>query len=75
LYSVVMLVWQRRLSDGIKTVQITMLKFSAIGKHIGGEDRVEVHLQRREGYKRLIPFATLLMLAVIGLTIWGLLHS
>ena len=69
LYSVAMLVWQKRLGDGFRTVQIVLLRFSTIGKHIGGEDRVEVHVQRGEGYKRLIPFATLLMLAVIGLMI------
>lgn len=71
LYSVVMLVWQRRLGDGVRMAQDAMLKIGTIGKHDGGEDRVEVRLKRGEGYTRLIPFATLVMLAVIGLTIWN----
>lgn len=70
-YSVLMLLWQKRLIDGIRTAQVTLLKFAAIGKHIGGEDRVEVHLKRGERYKRMIPFATLLMIAVVALTVWN----
>jgi prepilin peptidase CpaA len=70
-YSIVMLVWQRRLGDGIRMAQLALLKFSAIGRHIGGEDRVEDRLKRGEGYKRLIPFAVMLMFAVIAVVAWS----
>ncbi|MGW8256730.1 MAG: A24 family peptidase [Thermoguttaceae bacterium] len=70
LYSVVMLIRQKRLRDGIKTVKITWFQLISIGKHLGREDCVEDMHNRGDSRSRFIPFATLIMLSVIMVMIW-----
>jgi prepilin peptidase CpaA len=67
LYSVAVLVWNRELGRGIKTMYVLWFQFRSITSHLGPDERLETLAQGGDRRKRLIPFAAMVALAVLVL--------
>lgn len=70
LYSLVLLVRQRRLAQSLVGLQIFFYQMRALGKHLGPEERVETVVQAKDRRKRLVPFAAMVWLAALALLLW-----
>jgi prepilin peptidase CpaA len=70
IYAVALLVayghWRRTWIN----VRIAWYRLTAIGRHLGGEDRVEQAVQGAEPRKNCIPFAAMMALGLCGTLIW-----
>ena len=73
VYSLVLLVRQRRLGACITQIQVVLMQMLAIGKHLkhGEDERVELLVQREDRRKRLVPFAAMIALGVIVVLVWS----
>jgi len=69
-YSLVVLMLRGNLMHAFIAIRMTMLQLGAMTKHLGAEERVEVTARREDRRQRLVPFAAMMALAVIGLMIW-----
>ena len=70
VYSIIVLLLRGNLSHAFIAIQMTMLQLLTITKHIGAEERVESAVRRKDRRKRLVPFAAMMALAVVGLLLW-----
>jgi Flp pilus assembly protein protease CpaA len=73
-YSVVLLAWNGRSRDAILALRIGVLRFWAMGKHLGPEQRVESVVDARDRRQRLVPFAAMIAFAVIVVLVCGWMY-
>ncbi len=63
-YSLVVFARYGGLGNALALIQASMMQLSAMGKHLGAEERVET-VVRRGDRKRLIPFAAMIALGIV----------
>jgi prepilin peptidase CpaA len=51
-------------------LQVLWQRLAAVGRHLGGEDRIEREVQRDDRRRRLIPFAAMMAVGVIALLLF-----
>ena len=69
LYAVILIGVSGRLSETWVNLRIIWHRIAAIGRHLGAEDSVEVEVQRDDRRSRLIPFAAMMAIGLIGLVL------
>jgi prepilin peptidase CpaA len=52
-------------------LKIIWLRVAAVGRHLGGEDRVEAEARRPDRRRRLVPFAAMMTLGIVGALLWA----
>jgi prepilin peptidase CpaA len=70
LFAVGLLVLSRSASETWLNLQILVLRLSTVGRHLGSENRLETELKRADHRRRLIPFAAMIALGVVGTYVW-----
>jgi prepilin peptidase CpaA len=66
-YAVVLLVFYGMARDTWVNLQIVWHRVKVLGRSLASEDRVECELRRPEHRRRVIPFAAMVALGLIGL--------
>jgi prepilin peptidase CpaA len=67
LYAVVIIFAYGSARETLVNLQIIWYRLAAVGRHLGGEDRVEVEVKRADRRKRVIPFAAMMALGILAL--------
>src|SRR5262249_55571866 len=71
LYALVLIVASGRLRESWVNVKILWLRLVAVGRYLGAEDTVEAEGKRPDRRRRLVPFAAMMLLAVVGILLWA----
>jgi prepilin peptidase CpaA len=66
-YAVVLLTLGRNLSETWTNLQLLWIRVSLLGRHLGGENRVEAGVLRADRRRRMIPFAAMIAVGLIAL--------
>jgi prepilin peptidase CpaA len=69
-YALVIIVLYRRSGETWVHLQIAWHRISAVGRHLGAEDRVETEVARPDRRGRIIPFAAMVALGILSLLAW-----
>jgi prepilin peptidase CpaA len=68
-YSIVLLTLGRNLAETWTNLQILWIRVSLIGKHLGGDNRIESEVLRADRRRRVIPFAAMVAVGLAALLI------
>jgi prepilin peptidase CpaA len=68
-YAVVLLTIGRNLGETWTNLQILWIRLSMVGRHLGGDNRIEAEVLRADRRRRLIPFAAMVAVGLIALMI------
>ena len=71
LYSLVVLTLRGGMGEALITIQVALLQFKAMAKHLGANQRVEVTVKRQDRRTRLVPFAAMVALGMIVVLAWN----
>ena len=66
LYALVVIFLFRSFEETWANLRIAWLRVVAIGKHLNAEDRIETEVNRADRRGRIIPFAAMIALGLIG---------
>jgi prepilin peptidase CpaA len=69
-YALVIILAYRRTGEAWVNLQIAWHRLAAIGRYLGAEDRVETEVTRPDRRGRVIPFAAMMALGILGLLAW-----
>jgi prepilin peptidase CpaA len=70
VYAVVLLVLSGGIQEAVIHMQILWLRMTALGRHLGADDRIEAEVKRDDRRKRLVPFAAMVAVGVIATYFW-----
>ncbi len=73
LYAVVLVLVRGGVREMWVNLQILWHRFTAVGRHLAAEDRVEAVVNCVDRRRRLIPFAAMVALGIIATLGWALL--
>ena len=68
LYALFLILANGQLRETWVRLQLIWYKISAIGRHIGAEDKIEAEVRRDDRRQRLIPFAAMTMVGLLAIT-------
>ncbi|HZT82502.1 MAG TPA: A24 family peptidase [Gemmataceae bacterium] len=71
VYSVVLILAYGRLRETWLNLKIIWHRLAAVGRHLGGEDRIEAEVNRADRRRRVIPFAAMIAVGVVALLLWS----
>jgi prepilin peptidase CpaA len=74
-YAVVLVVANGRIRETWLNFRIIWLRVSAFGRHLGADDRVEQEVNRADRRRRVIPFAAMIAVGLVGLLILSLIGA
>ncbi len=67
LYALVLVIYSGRFRETGINLRIMWYRLLAVGRHLGGEDRVETELTREDRRVRVIPFAAMIAVGMFSL--------
>jgi prepilin peptidase CpaA len=70
IYALVIILIYQRTSETWVNLQIAWHRLSAVGRHLGANERVELEVARSGRRARIIPFAAMIALGMLGLVAW-----
>jgi prepilin peptidase CpaA len=70
VYALVIILAYRRTGETWVNLQIAWHRLAALGRYLGAEDRVETEVARPDRRGRIIPFAAMMALGILGLLAW-----
>ena len=73
VYAVVLVVANGRIRETWLNFQIIWHRVCAIGRHLGADDRVEQEVNRGDRRRRVVPFAAMIAVGLVGLLILSLI--
>lgn len=65
VYALGLIIWYRRYREVWLNMQVIWHRVLAVGRHLGGEDRVEAEVRRPDRRQRLIPFAAMVVVGIV----------
>jgi prepilin peptidase CpaA len=69
-YALVIILMYQRTGETWVNLQIAWHRLSAVGRYLGAEERVEREVARPDRRGRIIPFAAMVALGMVGLLVW-----
>jgi len=70
IYALVLILMSRKLQEAWIGFQIIWHRFTAFGRYLGAEDRVETEVVRDDRRRRIIPFAAMLAIGLVATLFW-----
>jgi prepilin peptidase CpaA len=70
VYSLILLVVSQGLSETWINFQILWLRLVVLGRHLGSGQQIEAAVNRPDRRRRLVPFAAMMLIGVLGLLVW-----
>ena len=52
-------------------LQLLWMRLVCIGRHLGADDRVEKEARRADRRRRIIPFAAMVLVGIVGTLLWS----
>jgi len=74
-YAVVLLVTAASLRETLLNIRILWLRLACLGRHLGGEDRIEAEVKRSDRRRRLIPFSAMMGIGLVATLLWLRIQS
>jgi prepilin peptidase CpaA len=71
LYALVLIVTWGSVRETAANLRVLWYRLVALGKYLGADDRIETELGQRGRRHRVIPFATMLAIGLVGLLVWA----
>ncbi len=71
IYGLAVLCWRLGLSRATATIGVTFMQLKNLGRSLGPAESVESALKRPDRRKYVIPFGTMVALAMVILLIWN----
>jgi prepilin peptidase CpaA len=69
-YALVLILMYQRTGETWVNLQIAWHRLTAVGRYLGAEERVEREVTRPDRRQRIIPFAAMVALGIVGLLTW-----
>lgn len=70
-YAIVLILTYGSLRETWVNLQIIWLRLTAAFRHVAAEDSVEAELSRDNRRRRVIPFAAMVAVGIVGLLLWS----
>ncbi|MFL5245741.1 MAG: prepilin peptidase [Gemmataceae bacterium] len=70
IYSLIVICWYRRTEETWINLKIAWHRISTLTRHLGSEERIESEVVRQDRRGRIIPFAAMIALGVLGALAW-----
>jgi prepilin peptidase CpaA len=70
VYALVLIVARGRVRETWLNLRLAWLRFKVLGRHLAGEDRVEIVVDDPDRRWRVIPFGAMVALGLVGILIW-----
>jgi prepilin peptidase CpaA len=70
VYALALILLFRTHGETWANLQILWLRFRAIGRYLGAEEKVEAAVGRTDARRRLIPFAAMIAIGTIATLLW-----
>jgi len=74
-YGMVLVVANGRIRETWLNFRIIWHRVAAFGRHLGADDRVEQEVNRADRRRRVIPFAAMIAVGLVGLLILSLIGA
>jgi prepilin peptidase CpaA len=70
VYSVILLIASQSMVETWTNLQILWLRLVVLSRHLGSGQRVEAAVKQPNRRLRVVPFAAMLMIGMIGILVW-----
>jgi len=70
VYAIILLVMSRTLGDTWVNFQILWIRLATMGRHLGNDERFEGEIKRSDRRRRMVPFAAMVAIGLIGTYLW-----
>jgi prepilin peptidase CpaA len=71
VYALLLVVCSGRVHETWLNLQVVWLRVRAIGRYLAADDQLEAEVQRPDRRQRVIPFAAMVALGLIGVVLWA----
>jgi prepilin peptidase CpaA len=71
LYALLLVVLSGRVRETWLNLQVVWLRLRAIGRYLAADDRLEAEAERPDRRQRVIPFAAMVALGLVGVLVWS----
>jgi prepilin peptidase CpaA len=70
-YAVVLMVVTGKVGETFLNLQVLWMRLVCIGRYLGADDRVEKEVRRADRRRRIIPFAAMVLVGIVGTLLWS----
>ena len=70
VYAVVLMVATGKVGETVVNLHVLWMRLKCIGRYLGADDRVEKEVRRDNRRRRIIPFAAMVLVGIIGTLLW-----
>jgi prepilin peptidase CpaA len=74
IYALVVVLMTGKVRQTWVHLQILWHRITAIGRHLGADDRVESEVNQSDRRGRVVPFAAMIAVGFVGILVWALLR-
>jgi prepilin peptidase CpaA len=70
IYAVVLIVVTGKVGETFLNLQVLWMRLMCIGRYLGADDQVEKEVRRADRRQRIIPFAAMVLVGIVGTLLW-----
>jgi prepilin peptidase CpaA len=70
-YAVVLMVVTGKVGETFLNLKVLWMRLACIGRYLGADDRVEKEVRRADRRRRIIPFAAMVLVGIVGTLLWS----
>jgi prepilin peptidase CpaA len=70
VYAVILMVVTGKVGETIQNLHILWMRLMSIGRYLGADDQVEKEVRRADRRRRIIPFAAMVLVGILGTLLW-----
>jgi prepilin peptidase CpaA len=70
VYAVILVVMTGKVGETLLNLRVLWMRLVCIGRYLGADDRVEKEVRRADRRRRIIPFAAMVLVGIVGTLLW-----
>lgn len=70
IYAIILIVLTRKFAETFMNLHVIWMRLMCIGRYLGANDRVEKEVHRPDRRRRIIPFAAMVLVGILGTLLW-----
>jgi prepilin peptidase CpaA len=70
VYAVVLMMVTGKVGETLLNLRVLWMRLASIGRYLGADDQVEKEVHRADRRRRIIPFAAMVLIGIIGTLLW-----
>ena len=70
VYAVVLMMVTGKVGETLLNLRVLWMRLASIGRYLGADDQVEKEVHRTDRRRRIIPFAAMVLIGIIGTLLW-----